>query len=190
MSKITPPLRLLVDIPAWQREVFNMPNPAAACGALLLLKMHLWRVGPIPDDNHTLTRITGTTPAEWKKLRRDIEPLFIVMHGEWQREDWNDELEQAYHAVNRASQAGKKANAARWGQCKKVSESESESDRNRSPNRIPDRILNNKENRNGQKPTPQAQKPKARAKASKFVSGDFEDDVRIAERDLGIGGEV
>ena len=69
-SKITPPLRLLVDIPAWQAEVLKMPAPAIACGALLLLKMHLWRIGPIPDDDVALARITATSPAEWKRLRK------------------------------------------------------------------------------------------------------------------------
>lgn len=71
-SKITAPLRLLIDIPAWQAEVLKMPAPAIACGALLLLKMHQWRIGPIPDDDVALARITATSPAEWKKLRKSI----------------------------------------------------------------------------------------------------------------------
>lgn len=77
--------------------------------------MHLWRIGPIPDDDVALARITATSPAEWKKLRKALEPLFIVKYGEWQREDWNNELEAAYEAVNKARQKSQKGHAARWG---------------------------------------------------------------------------
>ncbi len=138
MSAAAPPLSLLVNIPAWQRETFSLS--ASGSGALLALKMHLWRTGPIPDDNQALARITGMAPQEWKKTRKTLEPLFIVMHGEWQRIDWNDELESAYEAVNKASKAGKKANKARWEKQRMKSESDSESDTNRTPNAL----LNNK----------------------------------------------
>ena len=177
--KITPPKSLLVDIQAWQAEVMALPAPAIAGGALLLLKMHLWRIGPIPDDDNALARITCTTPAEWRKLRKSIEPLFSVAYGEWQRADWNDELLVAYEAVNKASRAGKRANEIRWGRKKKASESESESDRSRSP--IP--ILNIYSVTNAQKPQPKTPKPGAND-----VQPDFEADVKIAEAALGIGG--
>ena len=179
-SRITPPLRLLIDIPAWQSEVLQMPAPAIACGALLLLKMHLWRIGPIPDDDVALARITATSPREWKKVRKAVEPLFIVKYGEWQRHDWNDELEASYEAVNKASRAGKKANEIRWGRKKQASESDSESDRNRTPNPI----LNIKAPLD-QQPQPKTKGPKPRAND---VQPDFEADVEIAESALGIGG--
>lgn len=179
--KITPPMRLMLDIPAWQSEVLAMPAPAIACGALLLLKMHLWRVGPIPDDDVALARITGTSPAEWKKLRKSIEPLFIVKYGEWLRNDWNDELEISYEAVNKASRAGKKANEIRWGRKQKASESDSESDCNRTPNPI----LNINSVTNAQKPQPKPPKP-----GTNDFQPDFEADVEIAEAALGIGGGV
>lgn len=180
--KITPPKSLLIDIQVWQAEVLALQAPAIACGALLLLKMHLWRIGPIPDDDVALARITATSPAEWKKLRKAIEPLFIVKFGEWQREDWNDELEASYEAVGRASRAGKKANEARWGRRRKSSESDSESDSGRTPNPI----LNIK--------APLDQQPQLKTKGPKPKANDFqpdfEADVAIAEAALGIGGEV
>lgn len=178
-SKITPPLRLLIDISAWQAEVLKTPTPAIACGALLLLKMHQWRVGPIPDDDVALARITATSPAEWKKLRKSIEPLFIVKHGEWQREDWNDELEAPYAAVNKASRAGKKANEVRWGRTKSASESESESDRSRSPNPI----LNIKSTVAARSGKDKGPKPGR----NEFQPG-FEADVAMAEAALRGGG--
>ena len=178
-SKVTPPLRLLIDIPAWQAEVLKMPAPAIACGALLLLKMHQWRIGPIPDDDVALARITATSPAEWKKLRKSIEPLFIVKYGEWLREDWNDELEASYDAVNKASRAGKKANEVRWGRTKRASESESESDRSRSPNPI----LNNKGTVAARSGKPKGPQPWANDVQPEFLA-----DVLMAETALGVGG--
>ena len=185
-GKITPPMRLMLDIPAWQSEVLSMPAPMACCGALLMLKMHLWRVGPIPDDDCALARITGATPAEWKKARKALEPLFIVKYGEWQREDWNDELEEAYAAVKRASKAGKKANEARWGKRKSASESDSESDGNRTPNPILN-IYSDAQ------PAQQRQKaPKAPSQGEGFSGQpEFLEDVLVAESALGlVGGGV
>lgn len=184
--KITPPKSLLVDIQAWQAEVMALPAPAIAGGALLLLKMHLWRIGPIPDDDNALARITCTTPAEWRKLRKSIEPLFSVAYGEWQRADWNDELLAAYEAVNKASRAGKRANEIRWGRKNKASEPDSESDRSRTPNRIPHQILNIKAQLD-QQPLPKTN-PKTPKPGTNDFQPDFEADVEIAEAALGIGG--
>ena len=181
-SRITPPLRLLIDIPAWQSEVLQMPAPAIACGALLLLKMHLWRIGPIPDDDVALARITATSPREWKKVRKAVEPLFIVKYGEWQRHDWNDELEASYEAVNKASRAGKKANEIRWGRKKQASESDSESDRNRTPNPI----LNIKAHTAPTEHQTTQPKPAQPWKANLHPA--FGLDVDIAEAALRIGG--
>lgn len=176
--KITPPLRLMLDIPAWQAEVLAMPAPALACGALVLLKMHLWRIGPIPDDDTALARITATSSAEWKKLRKSIAPLFVVKYGEWQREDWNDELEAAYEAVNKARQKSQKGNAARWGKHPTGTPTG-------NPSGIPAAILNNKgtvATRSGKNKAPQ---PRAND-----VQPGFETDVVVAEQNLGIGGAV
>ena len=175
-SKITPPLRLLVDIPAWQAEVLKMPAPAIACGALLLLKMHLWRIGPIPDDDVALARITGTSPTEWKKLRKSVEPLFAIRHGEWMRQDWDDELAAAYEAVNKARQKSLKGHAARWG-------GRASGNATGSTSGMPAAMLNNKgtvATRSGQSKTP---KP-----GTNDVQPGFESDVAIAEAALGIGG--
>ncbi|MBT9496448.1 MAG: DUF1376 domain-containing protein, partial [Zoogloea sp.] len=76
----------MLDIPAWQLETQH--RSAAECGALVRMKMHLWRTGPLPDDDEALARITGTTPAEWRRIRKALLPLFSVGHGEWLRTDW------------------------------------------------------------------------------------------------------
>ena len=175
--KITPPKSLLIDIQAWQAEVMALPAPAIACGALLLLKAHYWRIGPIPDDDVALARITATSPAEWKKLRKALEPLFIVKYGEWQREDWNDELEASYQAVNKARQKSMKGHAARWGCGASGNASGSASG-------MPAGMLNIKAPLD-QQPQPKTKGPKPGAND---VQPEFLGDVELAERALGIGG--
>ncbi len=178
--KITPPKGLLVDIAAWQAEVMALRAPAIACGSLLLLKMHLWRIGPIPNDDVALARITATSPAEWRKLRKSIEPLFVVRHGEWMRQDWIDELEEAYAAVNRAKKRSQKGHAARWGR---------DASGNASSNATgtASGMLNNI---GDAQPAQQRQKPQTPPSQGEGFSGqpDFEADVEIAEAALGIGG--
>ena len=180
-SKITPPLRLLVDIPAWQAETQIMT--AAERGALLALKMFFWRTGPLPDDDGMLARIVGMELKDWKKARKAIELLFIVRHGEWMRQDWIDELEEAYAAVNRVKELSRKGNAARWGKRREAAESDPAG----SPTGIPHGILNNKERtkpateRETTQPTP----PKPRAND---FQPEFLGDVEVSEAALGIGG--
>ena len=114
--KIAPPLRLMLDIEAWKDETQLMT--AAERGALLALKMFFWRTGPLPDDDAVLARIVGMEVKDWRKTRKALEPQFIVKCGEWLREDWNTELEEAYAAVNRVKELSRKGNAARWGKAK------------------------------------------------------------------------
>lgn len=173
--KITPPKSLLVDIRAWQAEVMATPAPAMACGALLLLKMHLWHIGPIPDDDVALARITATSPAEWKKLRKTLEPLFSVRYGEWVRTDWSEELEAAYEAVNKARAKSQKGHAARWG-----------SRATGTASGMPAGMLNINSVLNAQKP----QNPKPPKPRANDFQPDFEADVALAEAALGIGGGV
>ena len=173
--KIAPPKSMLVDIQAWQAEVMALPAPAIACGALLLLKMHLWHIGPIPDDDVALARITATSPAEWKKVRKAIESLFVVKHGEWMRQDWVGELEASYQAVSKARQKSMKGHAARWG-------GRASGNASGSASGMPAGMLNIKA------PLDQQPQPKTPKPGTNDVQPDFEADVEIAERALGIGG--
>ncbi|MBL8433514.1 MAG: DUF1376 domain-containing protein [Zoogloea sp.] len=179
--KITPPKSLLIDIQAWQAEVMALPAPAIACGALLLLKAHCWRIGPIPDDDVALARITATSPAEWKKVRKAIEPLFVVKHGEWMRQDWVDELEASYQAVSKARQKSMKGHAARWGG---RASGDASGNASGSASGMPAGMLNIKAPLD-QQPQPKTKGPKPRAND---VQPEFLGDVELAERALGIGG--
>lgn len=49
---------------------------AAQTGAYLLLIMHLWTRGSLPDDNQQLARIARCAPNKWPAIRKIIEPFF------------------------------------------------------------------------------------------------------------------
>jgi uncharacterized protein YdaU (DUF1376 family) len=180
-AKITPPLRLMLDMSAWQAETQIMT--AAERGALLALKVFFWRTGALPDDDAVLARIVGIEMKDWKKARKAIAPLFVARHGEWMRQDWIDELEEAYAAVNRVKELSRKGNAARWGKRREAAESDPAG----SPAGIPHEILNYKERTTPttERQTAQPNPPKPRAND---FQPDFEADVELAEAALGIGG--
>jgi len=180
--KITPPLRLMLDIPAWQSETLALT--AAERGALLALKMYVWRTGPLPDRDDALARIVGMDTKDWQKTRKALEPLFIVKYGEWRREDWNDELEASYAAVNRASAAGKKAVTARWNRQKqRANEYES------NTNRMRDECASNTPSiLNIKAPLDQQPQPKTPKPGTNDVQPEFLGDVLIAESALGLVG--
>lgn len=184
-AKITPPLRLMLDIEAWKDETQLMT--AAERGALLALKMFFWRTGPLPDDDAVLARIVGMEVKDWRKARKALEQLFIVKYGEWQRDDWNDELEAAYGAVSRVKELSRKGNAARWGKAKTDSSNHPAGNPAGSPAGIPQGvphgILNIYSAPNAQKPQPKTPKPRAND-----VQPEYSGDVELAEHALGIGG--
>jgi uncharacterized protein YdaU (DUF1376 family) len=45
-------------------------------GGYLLLIMHYWQRGSLPDDERLLARIAKMTTAEWEEARSVIRPLF------------------------------------------------------------------------------------------------------------------
>ncbi len=49
---------------------------AAETGAYLLLLIHLWLNGTLPNDDRKLARIARTTPRQWKAMRDTIVQFF------------------------------------------------------------------------------------------------------------------
>lgn len=107
-----PPFNLMLNIVRFRREVAALST--AECGALLLLKMHFWECGQIPNRDDALARITGMDPKAWKQARKALEPLFMVQHGVWRRFDWEEELRDAYEAIRKAKEKSQKGHDARW----------------------------------------------------------------------------
>lgn len=106
---------------------------------------------------------------------KTIEPLFVVKYGEWQREDWNDELEASTRLSIKPVAPGKRPMKPGT---QKASESESESDSNRSPNPILN-IAGTVAARSG--------KDKGSQPRTNDVQPQFLADVEIAETAPGLG---
>lgn len=184
------PYKFVLNLPAHIADTVHLT--AEEHGAYLRLLFAYWRSGPPKDDDRTLARIVGMSIDEWADIRPMVEPFFDVLHGQWLHWRLDEELEAAYDAINKASNAGRVAAKARWGKGKAGSGNNDECEGDATalrPHCESQFQMKDKEHalravqaRNTGKP----QKPQA--KASKFVPRDFEADVRIAERDLGIGG--
>lgn len=185
-AKITPPLRLMLNISDWQAETQIMS--AAERGALLALKVFFWRIGPLPDNDDALARIAGMDTKDWRKARKALEPLFIVRHGEWTRQDWIDELEETYAAVNRIKALSRKGNAARWGKAKNAASDHPAGTPGGTPAGIPHEILNTYSAERSA--TPAKTTPKTPKPGTNDFQPDFEADVAVAQAALGIGGGV
>lgn len=85
---------------------------AAQHGAYLLLIMHYWQQGGLPDDDDQLSRIASMSLAEWKKNRPVIRAFF---NNGWRHGRIDDELKNAVELYEKRSAAGKNGNAKRWG---------------------------------------------------------------------------
>lgn len=61
-------------------------------GIYLLLIMHYWQTGSLPDDDKLLARIACATPTEWRGARPIIERFFLPG---WKHKRVERELERA-----------------------------------------------------------------------------------------------
>ncbi len=80
-------------------------------GAYLLLIMHYWLHGGLPDDNEQLARITGLSTAEWRRHRPTIQAFFAKG---WKHRRIERELAISVEKYRRRSEAGKLGNQVRW----------------------------------------------------------------------------
>ncbi|HRP94894.1 MAG TPA: YdaU family protein [Rhodocyclaceae bacterium] len=181
------PFRYSVHLPNLIADTVHLDPEAFGCYMRLL--MSYWRNGPPADDDRMLARIVGLTYDEWCAVRPDVEPYFDVLHGQWLHWRTDEDLEAAYTAINANKARTQAATAARKARAKgrDVERHDARNDERHDADLCNQRDVERNEHLNVSLHTTHAspsERPKAQAKAKM----DFEDDVRIAERDLGIGG--
>ncbi len=82
---------------------------AAQHGAYLLLILHYWRKGGLPDDDVQLAQIAAMSPAEWRKHRPVIRSFF---DGGWKHGRIEHELAVSADKYERRAAAGRKGGKA------------------------------------------------------------------------------
>lgn len=88
---------------------------AAEHGAYLLLIMHYWQNGRLPDDDKKLARIARMTPDEWADVRETVAEHF---YDGWKHKRVDAELAKADEVMSKRSAAGKAGASARHGKRK------------------------------------------------------------------------
>ena len=81
-------------------------------GAYLLLIMHYWQHGGLPNDDRRLARIARMGEEEWVGVRDTIAEFF---REGWQHKRIDQELADAYDLTVKRSAAGKEGASARYG---------------------------------------------------------------------------
>ena len=81
-------------------------------GAYLLLIMHYWQTGGLPDDDKQLARITQCSNQHW--LLR-MKPKLVTFFGPgWRHKRIDRELQVAVKLLEKRSERGKLAALRRW----------------------------------------------------------------------------
>ncbi len=80
-------------------------------GAYLLLIMHYWQAGGLPNDTKKLQRITKLTHRDWEKVRDTIAGFF---NDGWRHKRIDSELAKASKMLMKRSAAGKMGAFARY----------------------------------------------------------------------------
>jgi uncharacterized protein YdaU (DUF1376 family) len=79
-------------------------------GAYLLLIMHYWATGGLPDDDRQLARVAKMTLDEWREARPTIQAFFI---DGWKHRRVEFELTEAARILAQTKAAGKASGLAR-----------------------------------------------------------------------------
>lgn len=74
-------------------------------GAYLLLIMHYWRKGGLPDDDKQLAAITKLSPKGWAECRETLQMFF---YEGWQHKRIDDEISKMERLSNKRAIAGQK----------------------------------------------------------------------------------
>jgi uncharacterized protein YdaU (DUF1376 family) len=74
-------------------------------GAYLLLMMHYWRKGELPDDDRQLSKITKLPLRTWCEYRPILQDFF---HGGWKHKRIDAELERMTRVSEKRAIAGQK----------------------------------------------------------------------------------
>lgn len=82
-------------------------------GAYLLLLMHSWRTGALPDDDRKLAAIARTAPAEWRRMAETIRAFFQTDAGRLVSPRLERERQRATSNVEQRRAAGVASAAAR-----------------------------------------------------------------------------
>lgn len=95
-----------LDIPDYYADTGHLG--ALEHGIYLLLIMHYWRTGGLPDDDVQLARIARATPAEFAGARPIIEAFFLPG---WKHKRIEQELEKARKISAKRSVAAEEKHA-------------------------------------------------------------------------------
>ena len=79
-------------------------------GVYLLLMLHYWREGSLPNDETKLRRITRTTAKEWAQTLPAVSEKFT---SEWRHNRIDKELARAEYAYQRRANAGRSGGLAK-----------------------------------------------------------------------------
>ena len=82
-------------------------------GAYLLLLMHEWRTGPLPDDDRQLANIARTDPAAWSVMAPTIRAFFVAAEGRLIQARLERERVRARGVAEQRREAGKRSAEAR-----------------------------------------------------------------------------
>lgn len=78
-------------------------------GAYLLLLMHEWRTGPLPDDDRQLANIARTDPAAWSAMAPTVRAFFVAAEGRLTQLRLERERARALGVVEQRRAAGKRS---------------------------------------------------------------------------------
>lgn len=141
-------------------------------GAYVLLIIHYWRTGPLPDDDRELATIARMEPRAWKGIATKLRRFFRPLDGELHHKRIDHELANAAANVEQRRAAGLASAEARKRQ-REANEKPTGVDTS-EPTSVPT-VVGDKDQREG-KPSPSPSQSSLRSDSSRANVRQIEDD--------------
>ena len=99
----------------WLASASVLQMSLAAEATYLRLLCHQWNQGVLPESPAALVRLTKCSPAEWRKVWRELEPHFPLTDGGRANPKLAAVAADADAFSAKKREAGRRGNAKRWG---------------------------------------------------------------------------
>ena len=100
--------RMPLHVGDYLKETTHLDAPMH--GAYLLLRMHYWANGSLPDDDEQLARIARMSRTQWRKARPILQAFF---HDGWRHKRIEKDIAEASESYEKFARAGRASGEAR-----------------------------------------------------------------------------
>jgi uncharacterized protein YdaU (DUF1376 family) len=101
-----------------------------------LLCAYANRQQPLPDDDIQLARLSGLTKYMWKKMRKNIAPIFVISNGVWSLPRLDEQIARSLEKQAKKRESGRVGGQKSWEKRRAIAEANASANSRRTLNKL------------------------------------------------------